>query len=170
MAVLSLPMGLNRKPKFVLAGLSFLIAYVIVRRQQTRAKRRARQQRAGNASSSGEKGRDGTLKPRKVGVDKHFVEQLKKLLPICIPGFASKEAGLLAALATILIARTWLDIWFSGFNGTVVKAIVSRDRKKFIAKAIIEFGMMMWPMSIVNNSLKFTISALALSFRERLTK
>lgn len=39
--------------------------------------------------------------------------------------------------------RTWLDIWFSGFNGTVVKAIVSRDRKKFIAKAIIEFGMMM---------------------------
>ncbi|KAF9216728.1 ATP-binding cassette sub- D member 3 [Podila verticillata] len=172
MAVLSLPMGLNRKPKSVLAGLSFLIAYVIVRRQQTRAKRRARQQRAGasSSSSSGEKSRDGSLKPRKVGVDKHFVEQLKKLLPICIPGFASKEAGLLAALATILIARTWLDIWFSGFNGTVVKAIVSRDRKKFIAKAIIEFGMMMWPMSIVNNSLKFTISALALSFRERLTK
>lgn len=107
MAVLSLPMGLNRKPKSVLAGLSFLIAYVIVRRQQTRAKRRARQQRVGasSSSSSGEKGRDGSLKPRKVGVDKHFVEQLKKLLPICIPGFASKEAGLLAALATILIAR-----------------------------------------------------------------
>lgn len=99
-------MDLSRKPKSVLAGLSFLIAYVIVRRQQTRAKRRARQQRAssGGASSSGEKGRD-SLKTRKVGVDKHFVEQLKKLLPICIPGFASKEAGLLAALATILIAR-----------------------------------------------------------------
>ncbi|KAF9973410.1 ATP-binding cassette sub- D member 3 [Actinomortierella ambigua] len=68
------------------------------------------------------------------------------------------------------VDSTWLDIWFSGFNGTVVKAIVSRDRKKFIAKAVIEFGIMMWPMSIVNNSLKYTISALALSFRERLTK
>ena len=41
------------------------------------------------------------------------------------------------------ITRTWLDVWFSGLNGAVVKAIVSRDRKKFIAKAIIEFGLMM---------------------------
>lgn len=105
-----------------------------------------------------------------MGVDRHFVEQFKKLLPICIPSLASKEAGLLGALATILIARTWLDVWFSGLNGSVVKAIVSRDRKKFIAKAVVEFGLMMWPISIVNNSLKFIISALALSFRERLTK
>ncbi|KAG0366174.1 ABC transporter transmembrane region 2-domain-containing protein [Gamsiella multidivaricata] len=169
--VFSLPLGLHRKPRSTLAGLSVLLAYVIVRRQQTRAKRRARQQQRVAAGSSGEKSRDGSQgKPRRVGVDRHFVEQLKKLLPICIPGLASKEAGLLAALATILIARTWLDVWFSGLNGAVVKAIVSRDRKKFIAKAIIEFGLMMWPMSIVNNSLKFTISALALSFRERLTK
>ncbi|GJJ77854.1 ATP-binding cassette, subfamily D (ALD), member 3 [Entomortierella parvispora] len=173
--VLSLPFGLHRQPKKTLAGLSFFIAFVIVRRQQARNRRRARQQQraaaAGGAGSS-EKSRDGSspVKARRVGVDKHFLEQLKKLLPICIPGFASKEAGLLAALATILIARTWLDVYFSAFNGSVVKAIVSRDRKKFIAKAVIEFGMMMWPMSIVNNSLKFTISALALSFRERLTK
>ncbi|KAG9324096.1 hypothetical protein KVV02_008503 [Mortierella alpina] len=202
--VLSLPLGLHRKPRSTLAGLSFLIAYVFIRRQQTRARRRSR--RAAAAAAAADKGRDGSAKPRRVGVDKHFVEQLKKLLPICIPGLASKEAGLLAALATILIARTWLDVWFSGLNGAVVKAIVSRDRKKFIAKAIIEFGLMMvgymnnssvfntitlllntknahsftlaritreelhWPMSIVNNSLKFTISALALSFRERLTK
>ncbi|KAI8367684.1 ABC transporter transmembrane region 2-domain-containing protein [Radiomyces spectabilis] len=109
-------------------------------------------------------------KQQKVGVNANFVDQMRKLLPICVPGTFSKEAGLLAILATVLIARTWLDIWFSGFNGSVVKAIVSRNRKAFIAKAIIEFGMMMWPMSIVNNSLKLTISALALSFRERLTK
>ncbi|KAF9113859.1 ATP-binding cassette sub- D member 3 [Mortierella sp. AM989] len=170
MAVLSLPFGLQRK-KSSLAGLSLLIAYVIVRRQQTRAKRRARQQRVAATAANGEKSRDGpATKPRRVGVDRHFVEQLKKLLPVCVPGIASKESGLLTILATILIARTWLDVWFSGLNGAVVKAIVSRDRKKFIAKAMIEFGLMMWPMSIVNNSLKFTISALALSFRERLTK
>ncbi|KAG0232091.1 ATP-binding cassette sub- D member 3 [Actinomortierella wolfii] len=165
--VLSLPMGLHRNKKLV--GLSVLLAYILVRRQQTRAKRQARQQRQATGTSSGGDKQTGG-KNRRVGVDRHFLEQLKKLLPICIPGLASKEAGLLAALATVLIARTWLDIWFSGFNGTVVKAIVSRDRKKFIAKAVIEFGIMMWPMSIVNNSLKYTISALALSFRERLTK
>ncbi|KAI8596668.1 ABC transporter transmembrane region 2-domain-containing protein [Dissophora ornata] len=172
--VLSLPLGLHRKPRSTLAGLSVLLAYVIIRRQQARTKRRARQQQraaAAAAAGNGNRTRDGSQgKPRRVGVDRHFVEQLKKLLPICIPGLASKEAGLLTALAIILIARTWLDVWFSGLNGAVVKAIVSRDRKKFIAKAILEFGLMMWPMSIVNNSLKYTISALALSFRERLTK
>ncbi|KAI8889644.1 hypothetical protein K501DRAFT_170432 [Backusella circina FSU 941] len=109
-------------------------------------------------------------KSQRVGVNSEFIEQMKKLLPICIPGVLSKESGLLVILASVLIARTWLDIWFSGFNGSVVKAIVSRNRKEFIAKAIIEFGLMMWPMSIVNNSLKLTINALALSFRERLTK
>ncbi|KAI7891185.1 ABC transporter transmembrane region 2-domain-containing protein [Mucor mucedo] len=109
-------------------------------------------------------------KYKKVGVNAEFFEQMKKLLPICVPGVFSKESGLLVILATVLIARTWLDIWFSGFNGSVVKAIVSRDRKQFIAKAIVEFGLMMWPMSIVNNSLKLTINALALCFRQRLTK
>ncbi|KAI8339122.1 ABC transporter transmembrane region 2-domain-containing protein [Chlamydoabsidia padenii] len=108
--------------------------------------------------------------PQKVGVNSNFIEQMKRLLPICIPGIFSKESGLLFILATVLIARTWLDIWFSGFNGSVVKAIVSRNRKTFIAKVIFEFGLMMWPMSIVNNSLKLTISALSLCFRERLTK
>lgn len=49
-------------------------------------------------------------------------------------------------LAGILIARTWLDIWFSGFNGAVVKAIVSKDEKSFIKLVLYLFGMMMWPM------------------------
>ncbi|ORX48562.1 hypothetical protein DM01DRAFT_1368173 [Hesseltinella vesiculosa] len=111
-----------------------------------------------------------TQKTQRVGVNAQFIEQMKRILPICIPGLFSKESGLLVILASVLIARTWLDIWFSGFNGAVVKAIVSRNRKSFIAKVIFQFGLMMWPMSIVNNSLKLTISALSLCFRERLTK
>jgi hypothetical protein len=115
--VFSLPLGLHKKPRSTLAGISFLLAYVILRRQQTRTKRRARRAAAAAAAATAA-GRDGStagtgagagdkggVKARRVGVDKHFLDQLKKLLPICIPGFASKEAGLLAALATILIAR-----------------------------------------------------------------
>jgi ATP-binding cassette subfamily D (ALD) protein 3 len=34
----------------------------------------------------------------------------------------------------------------------------------------VEFGIMMWPLSVVNNSLKLCISSLALSFRKRLTR
>ncbi|GAA5804387.1 hypothetical protein HPULCUR_009876 [Helicostylum pulchrum] len=130
---------------------------------------KARQQFKSKISSSTQQ-QPNKKKHKKVGVNAEFFEQMKKLLPICVPGVFSKESGLLVVLATVLIARTWLDIWFSGFNGSVVKAIVSRDRKQFIAKAIVEFGLMMWPMSIVNNSLKLTINALALSFRQRLTK
>ncbi|KAI9139562.1 ABC transporter transmembrane region 2-domain-containing protein [Paraphysoderma sedebokerense] len=93
----------------------------------------------------------GSSREKKVGVDARFLAQMKKLLPICVPGIFSREAG--------------LDIWFSGFNGSVVKSIVSRDKKKMI-----EFALMMWPLSAVNNSLKLCISSLALSFRTRLTR
>ena len=84
-------------------------------------------------------------------------------------GIASKEFALLVGLAMILIVRTGLDIWFTAFNGTVVKSIVTRDWKMFTKNAIYLFGFMMWPMSIVNNSIKLLINTLALSFRSRLT-
>ena len=72
-------------------------------------------------------------------------------------------------LALILIVRTGLDIWFTAFNGSVVRSIVTRDWKMFTRNAVYLFGLMMWPMSIVNNSIKLLISTLALSFRTRLT-
>ncbi|ORZ35069.1 ABC transporter transmembrane region 2-domain-containing protein [Catenaria anguillulae PL171] len=106
----------------------------------------------------------------RVGVNARFFAQMKKLLPIMIPGLASKEAGLLAALSVILFARTWLDVWFSGLNSTVVKSIVSRNRKAFMAHAVSEFGTMMWILSVTNNSLKLCISNIALAFRKRLTR
>lgn len=109
-------------------------------------------------------------KKKRVGVDAQFVSQLKRLLPICIPGWTSKEMGLLGGLALILIARTWLDIWFSGFNGVVVRSIVTKDWELFVKNALVLFGFMMWPMSVVNNSLKLIISKLALAFRTRLTR
>lgn len=39
----------------------------------------------------------------------------------------------------------------------------------FTRNAVYLFGLMMWPMSIVNNSIKLLISTLAISFRSRLT-
>jgi len=52
----------------------------------------------------------------------------------------------------------------------VVRSIVTRDKKTFVSKAILEFGLMMWPMSVINNLLKLFISNLAISFRARLTQ
>lgn len=50
------------------------------------------------------------------------------------------------SLAAILIARTYLDIWFTGFNGVVVRAIVTKDWNLFVKNAIVLFGFMMWPL------------------------
>ncbi|KAJ1924964.1 hypothetical protein IWQ60_004873 [Tieghemiomyces parasiticus] len=122
------------------------------------------------AGPSAPLGSGAAKKSRRIGVDARFVAEIKRLLPICIPGVRSPEFVLLLALASVLIVRSWLDIWFSSFNGQVVKAIVSRDRARFIAKVAVEFGIMMWPLSIVNNSLKLIINALSLRFRSRLTR
>ncbi len=59
-------------------------------------------------------------------------------------------SGLLAALTLILIARTGLDIWFSNFNGRIVRSIVSKKQTDFLKEGL-TFAFMMWPM--VNNNL-----------------
>ncbi|CAG8453533.1 2698_t:CDS:10 [Acaulospora morrowiae] len=156
----------SSKKRSALLVFAIVVGYLI----KQRANQGKRKQETRFASRGATGGQDNIRRSKKVGVDAQFFAQIKKLLPICIPGLATRETALLLSLALVLIARTWLDIWFSGFNGHVVKAIVSRDRKEFIARAVIEFGFMMWPMSVVNNSLKLTISALALSFRTRLTR
>ncbi|RIA80538.1 ABC transporter transmembrane region 2-domain-containing protein [Glomus cerebriforme] len=157
---------ISSKKRSALIVISVAAVYLV--KQYVEQEKKKQIERATARAANGQDNRN--RKQRRIGVDARFLAQIKKLLPICIPGIASKESALLVSLAMVLIARTWLDIWFSGFNGHVVKAIVSRDRKTFIARAIVEFGFMMWPMSIVNNSLKLTISALALAFRTRLTR
>ncbi|KAJ1650079.1 hypothetical protein IWQ61_009019, partial [Dispira simplex] len=164
--VVSLLVGGRSRKWLVLA---IVVASITLRKahRQWFAKRQSKPR-----SSSHESKTTASLgkKHRRIGVDAQFVAEIKRLLPICIPGFKSTEFFLLVALAGVLIIRSWLDIWFSSFNGTVVKAIVSRNRSQFIAKAVFEFGIMMWPLSIVNNSLKLIINTLALRFRTRLTR
>ncbi|KAJ1505063.1 ATP-binding cassette sub- D member 3, partial [Coelomomyces lativittatus] len=46
----------------------------------------------------------------------------------------------------------------------------SSSSTTFLTKALFEFGFMMWPLSMVNHSLKLCISSLALAFRTRLTQ
>ncbi|CAO3690184.1 unnamed protein product [Rhizopus stolonifer] len=99
-----------------------------------------------------------------------FFLHIKTMLPLCVPSLFSKESGLLVLITSVLVTRTWLDIWFSGFHGRVIKTIVTRNHKGFITKAILQLSLMMWPMSIIQHSLELLTKTLSLSFRERLTK
>lgn len=112
----------------------------------------------------------GTVESRekKASVNKEFLQKFGKFLPILVPSVWSKESANLIAIAAILLARTWLDFWMIANNAHILGAVAKREYNEFI-RHIIEFALMQIPVSGVNNILKFAISKLSLSFRERLT-
>lgn len=102
-------------------------------------------------------------------VDMQFAMQLWHFIRICIPRPPSREFGALATVAALLAARSWLDLWASSNGGHVVKAIVGRDKKAFVKRAVIDIAFMMFPMAFVNNSLRYMISRLKVLMRRRLS-
>jgi ATP-binding cassette subfamily D (ALD) long-chain fatty acid import protein len=59
----------------------------------------------------------GGKKRPKVRVDKVFVERLRRLLAIVIPGVRSKECALLALHTLFLVSRTMVSIYVSRLDG-----------------------------------------------------
>lgn len=106
---------------------------------------------------------------RKVRVDKVFAKNLWYFIKIMFPSLRCKEFGTVILVGCLLTARSYLDIWVSDNGGDVVKAIVGRNLKRFIRKAVINILLMSVPISLVNNLLKYTISELQIMMRKRLT-
>ena len=102
-------------------------------------------------------------------VDSIFLKNLIYFLKICIPSLRSKEFLLLIIVASLLGARSYLDLWTSDNGGKVVQAIVGRNKEMFIRRAVVDIGIMMFPMAFVNNSLKYSIARLRIMFRRRLS-
>lgn len=102
-------------------------------------------------------------------VDARFAARILHFVRICVPSPSSREFGALATVTLLLAARSWLDLWASSNGGHVVKAIVGKDRKAFIKRAVIDIALMMFPMSFVNNSLRYMISRLKVLMRRRLS-
>lgn len=102
-------------------------------------------------------------------VDAKFFADLLHFFRVCIPGVATREFGVLSLVAILLGARSYLDLWASSNGGHVVKAIVGRDKEQFIQRAVVDIATMMFPMSFVNNSLKYTISRLKVMMRRRMS-
>lgn len=117
----------------------------------------------------GKVNRSGEVVSGGAKVDKVFVKNLLDFVGICIPGVRSKEFGVLIVVAGLLGARSWLDLWTSDNGGKVVKAIVGRDKDMFLKRAVRDIGVMMFPIALVNNSLKYSISRLRVLMRKRLS-
>ncbi len=72
-----------------------------------------------DGNSSGQRGRSS-----KVSVDGEFLQKLRFLLQIVIPGWRSKEALMLFLHSLFLIARTYLSVVVARIDGSIVKELV----------------------------------------------
>lgn len=105
----------------------------------------------------------------KGSVDKRFLKRLWRFLKIAIPGWKTRETGLIFFLSTMLVVRTILSIQLAEVNGGVVHGIIKMDKKKFI-QGLFTILLYAVPSSVVNSLLEYLMVMIALSFRERLTK
>lgn len=131
-------------------------------------------------TTSGDRGQvtrklDGKVQKRKSrlqgkgNVDHVFFKKIRELLNIVIPRWNCKESKYLALLTMMLVLRTQMSIWLSDVNGSIVKAIVEMNFKKFVSRIM---GLMLFaiPSSAVNSGMDYFTKLLAVSFRERITR
>ncbi|KAK0183235.1 hypothetical protein PV327_001295 [Microctonus hyperodae] len=103
------------------------------------------------------------------GLDAAFVKQLLMLLKIMVPGWRSKEAGLLTCATITLLARTFLSVYVATLEGQIVKHIVLKDIRGFFLMMARWFAIA-FPATFVNSAIRYLEGRLTLSFRERLVQ
>jgi len=68
-----------------------------------------------------------------------------------------------------MILRTWLTIYISEVNGSLVKAIIKMDLQHFIVNLTTLF-LVSFPSAVVNSSIEYINKMLSAFLRENLTK
>ena len=115
-----------------------------------------------DSSSRGRGGRRSKKsKGPRVEVDTVFFERLKRILRIVVPGWRSKEAGLLMLHTLFLVLRTMLSLYVADLDGRIVSALVRSQTRQFIT------GILWWmavaiPATYTNSMIEFLQSKLAL--------
>ncbi|XP_022069123.2 ATP-binding cassette sub-family D member 3a isoform X2 [Acanthochromis polyacanthus] len=108
-------------------------------------------------------------KKDRAAVDKVFFLRIVRILRIMVPRFFCMETGYLILIATMLVARTYCDVWMIQ-NGTMIESgIISRDISLFKTH-FYSYISVIPGIALVNNFLKFGLNELKLRCRERLTQ
>lgn len=104
----------------------------------------------------------------RVGVDAAFLKRLRALLGIVVPGLFTPETAYAATVAVAMVARTLCDLWVLRTSTAIETVIIGRDANAFFS-LLSRFVLGSLPIAIVNNLLKYSLTELAIRFRERLT-
>ncbi|CAB3405584.1 unnamed protein product [Caenorhabditis bovis] len=108
-------------------------------------------------------------KGAKKAVSSAFLQKLKKLLKILIPGPFSKEVFYMIVIALVLLARTAADVYMITNATSVEASIVDRSPMLFTL-SVVKYFLNLPAISLINALLKFSLSELKLRFRENLTR
>lgn len=114
-----------------------------------------------NENKNNSKKLDGDIN---LGLNKVFLKQLLMLLKIMIPGWRSKETGLLICATITLLARTFISVYVATLEGQIVKRIVLKDVSGFF-KMLTRWFAIALPATFVNSVIRYLEGRLALSFR-----
>ncbi|XP_033333058.2 ATP binding cassette subfamily D [Megalopta genalis] len=152
-----------------------LVASGINKYQQSRKKKQ--DESATKNSSSRRRGNNAvngrtTVSPTgksSVGLDRDFFKQLIALLKIMVPGWRTREAGLLTCATLTLLARTFLSVYVATLEGQIVKRIVLKDVQGFFLMMARWFAIAL-PATFVNSAIRYLEGRLALCFRGRLVE
>lgn len=104
----------------------------------------------------------------KAKLDRRFLRRIMSVLRIMIPGFWTKEVGLLILVAAMLIMRTHFDVWMIRNGTSIESSIIGRDRGRFL-KYLFRYITMLPVIALTNQMLKYGLNSLKLLFRKRFT-
>lgn len=136
-----------------------------IREQKAAAARAAEARRRGpvTGQSSGE-----ATGRKKVELNREFFRNLRRLLKICIPGWRSKEMGLLASHSVFLVLRTLISLYVAELDGRLVSSLVRGKGKAFL-KGLVWWMLVAVPATFTNSMLSYYQTTLSLRYRTRLT-
>eukprot|EP01083_Nonionella_stella_P076270 207776_1 len=104
---------------------------------------------------------------RKVGLDREFFIQFRKIIKIVLPTWRSKEALLVLLHTSSLVARTFLSIYVAKLDGSIVKSIVEQRFRRFLWLMSKWIGVAI-PATYINSMIRYLENKLAIAFRTRL--
>lgn len=126
------------------------------------------EQRELTTAALGPGGVENSKRGPRVAVDARFVKRLGAILRVCVPGFWSKEAGLVAAQGGLLFLRTLISDKIARLEGDCAENVTAQNWDGF-RRVVIGFALSSIPAAITNSGIKAVQVLVSLAFRKRLT-
>eukprot|EP00897_Mesotaenium_endlicherianum_P010717 jgi/Mesen1/9674/ME000674S09277 len=106
--------------------------------------------------------------PRPKAAARSLPQRVSSLMKILVPRLLDGQGGRLAALALLVVARTFVSDRIASLNGASVKNVVQQDKAAFVRLIAISV-LQSSASSIIAPTLRHLTAALALGWRCRLT-